>query len=358
MKKPIIVLVILILAGGAFWSERQQFGRAVEERERVRIELKQLTRHAMDLNGDTARLESDLAQREQTLERQLDQAAAETEALRRAAATNAFGPPGGVPAWSDQDAFVWMEKRRFPTLNVAVSEEHVEGSSGYQQHLASFKVAAFPDEGGALKAEWMAQLNAVLGANRAEHLLQMSADWIRSDLGDFGEAERTITIRESAGSGGFNGPKQSGEAALKPPRLRRQDKLESLGVMGRWSRDKDLFDKTDLPRGHARRKPEEPHLDAGGRALDGPPHGAAELFATASFAQAWRESGFEQARRHAKEGRPNLPLLQRMEERAGERRHVHAESAMRAEFGIRIAIGLSPQKPEMRPHFPPLPFSH
>lgn len=76
MKKPIIVLVILILAGGAFWSERQQFGRAVEERERVRIELKQLTRHAMDLNGDTARLESDLAQREQTLERQLDQAAA------------------------------------------------------------------------------------------------------------------------------------------------------------------------------------------------------------------------------------------------------------------------------------------
>ena len=87
--------------------------------------------------------------------------------------------------------------------HVAASDEHAEESSGFRQSLASFKVAAFPGAGGALKAEWMAQLNALLGADRAEYLLKMSADWIRSDLGDFGEAERTITIRQSAGSGGF-----------------------------------------------------------------------------------------------------------------------------------------------------------
>jgi hypothetical protein len=87
--------------------------------------------------------------------------------------------------------------------HVSVSDDHAPEVSGSQQALVTFKVTAFAEEGGTLKAEWLTQLNATLGTARTQHLLQMSADWIRSDLGDFGEAERTITVREGAGFGGY-----------------------------------------------------------------------------------------------------------------------------------------------------------
>jgi hypothetical protein len=87
---------------------------------------------------------------------------------------------------------------------VSESDEHASEVSGPEQPRASFAVATFPDEGGAVKAEWIAGLNAALGAERTEYLLQMAASWIRSDLGDFGEAERTITFREGPRSGGYS----------------------------------------------------------------------------------------------------------------------------------------------------------
>lgn len=337
MKRLILIATVLFLAGGAFWSQRRQLDRALEERERVRVDLQRRAANTAQAQAETSTLESKLAALEQALRLRQDQAASETEALRRTAATNAFGPPGGIPTWSSNEGFVWMEKRRLPTLNVAafrstdsaegteapgvaqllnrlwrqMVEAHPEfahlsslppdqaaaamaeytrlladtaaGLDGPQrraleaaarqaesaprpgamtqppaeyhlnndaavllemtatergtvertttdmlqrfhqmeqrqvsmtdnppgqaadsrQSTASFKVAAFPEEGGALRKEWIAQLTAVLGSDRTDYLLQMSANWIRSDLGDFGEAERTLTIRESAGSGGF-----------------------------------------------------------------------------------------------------------------------------------------------------------
>ncbi len=88
--------------------------------------------------------------------------------------------------------------------HVSVSEDHAREVSGSPQSLASFKVTTFPSEGSALRAEWVAQINAALGADRAQYLLQLAASWIQSDLGAFGEAERTITFREGEGSAGFS----------------------------------------------------------------------------------------------------------------------------------------------------------
>jgi hypothetical protein len=338
MKKVLIVCVVLIIAGGVIWNERQQLARATTRREHLRVELDQMRRRTAEVEGDAARLDSALAARTQILQRRGEQITAEAEALRRAAETNSFGPPGGRPAGSETEAFIWLEKRSLASLgipafrdpasedaellaivpqitravsrqfletypefarpsslspeqakaaqaalikileevavdlnekdrqavaaairkavndprpgamtqvpaayrlnkdaaallgmttaecdavdqvtretveryhelerrHVSVSDEHAEEVSGFQQALATFKVAAFPEEGGALKAEWMARLSAILGVDRAQHLLQLSAQWLNSNLGDFGEAERTITIREGANSGGFS----------------------------------------------------------------------------------------------------------------------------------------------------------
>ena len=88
--------------------------------------------------------------------------------------------------------------------HVSESDDHAGGVSGSPHGLATFKVNAFPDEGGALKTAWADRLKAILGEERTQYLLEMSANWIHSDLGDFGEAERAITFREGTGSGGYS----------------------------------------------------------------------------------------------------------------------------------------------------------
>jgi hypothetical protein len=338
MKKFVLFFVVLALAGGVMWCERQYLARAAAQRERLRVELDRVRRRAAQVEAETASLGSALAARSQVLQKQREQIAADAEALRRTAETNAFGPPGGCPIWSETAPFIWLEKRRLTSLGIAAfrdpasedaelsdsvpqlmravsrrfletypefarisslppeqtkaaraafinlleesavgldekerqaveaaihkaknepmpgamiqppavyrlnpdaatllgmtpeqrdavdqvtretigryqelerrhvstSDQHAEELSGFRQAQATFKVAAFPEEGEALKGEWITRLNAVLGADRAQHLVQMSAQWINSDLGDFGEAERTITIREDANSGGFS----------------------------------------------------------------------------------------------------------------------------------------------------------
>ena len=338
MKRWIIVLLFLALAGSVTWSERRQLRRTLAERERLSFEWKRLDRRATEMEAEMGRLESEVATGEQLLGSQRRVAATKAETLRRAALTNTFGPQNGTLAWSEEEPFVWLEKKHLSSLGVVAfraadsgetdaafdttlllnrlkqqffaehpefapwssltpelaakakdeyvkmladaadsldektrpvfaaairqaensplpgamtqapatyglnetavtllgmsaaergeterataemveryhelerryvseSDEHASEVSGPEQPRASFAVATFPDEGGAVKAEWIAGLNAALGAERTEYLLQMAASWIRSDLGDFGEAERTITFREGPRSGGYS----------------------------------------------------------------------------------------------------------------------------------------------------------
>jgi hypothetical protein len=338
MKKFVLVCIVLALAAGVIWCERQHVARAAAQRERLRVELDQARRRTAQVEEEAASFGSALAARSQVLQKQREQIAADAEALRRTAKTNAFGPPGGCPVWSETEPFIWLEKRSLTSLGIAAFrdpaseddelsesvpqlmraisrrfletypefgrlsslsleetkmaqaafismleesevglnekereaveaaihkakneprpgamtqppavyrlnqdaatllgmtteqrdavdqvtretigryqelerrhvstiDQHAEELSGFQQAQVTFKVAAFPEEGEALKGEWITRLNGILGADRAQHLAQMSAQWINSDLGDFGEAERTITIREDANSGGFS----------------------------------------------------------------------------------------------------------------------------------------------------------
>ncbi len=77
----------------------------------------------------------------------------------------------------------------------------------------SFRIAAFPDEGRRLREEWASQLEALIGAQRASFLQEMSSTWIGSDLGEFGEAERTITFTEKRGSFGVSDRNDRGYSA-------------------------------------------------------------------------------------------------------------------------------------------------
>ena len=81
---------------------------------------------------------------------------------------------------------------------VSESDVHVEGI-GNASPKVSFKVGPFPEAGAELKEEWGHRLKALVGEERAGLFLQMAASRIRSDFGDFGAAERSITF---AGAGG------------------------------------------------------------------------------------------------------------------------------------------------------------
>ncbi len=110
-------------------------------------------------------------------------------------------------------------------MHVAASDDHAQNFTGPNAVLASFKVAAFPDDGRRLREDWTSRLAAIVGPERAKYLQEMSERWIHSDLGDFGEAERTVTFTERPGSygvsdrndRGYNSSTGTGGPAPVPP---------------------------------------------------------------------------------------------------------------------------------------------
>jgi hypothetical protein len=103
--------------------------------------------------------------------------------------------------------------RELERSHLSVSDDHIEDVMSPGLRMATFKVEAFPLEGGALKAEWIRRLHDALGADRTRYLVQMSERWIRSDLGDFGEGERVITMRDGLSSSGFTEKSSTGHYA-------------------------------------------------------------------------------------------------------------------------------------------------
>ena len=65
MKRWIIVLLFLALAGSVTWSERRQLRRTLAERERLSFEWKRLDRRATEMEAEMGRLESEVATGEQ-----------------------------------------------------------------------------------------------------------------------------------------------------------------------------------------------------------------------------------------------------------------------------------------------------
>ncbi len=96
--------------------------------------------------------------------------------------------------------------QRFQALErLHVSLEPASASGPHEARSASFSfmVSSFPTEGQELKRDWVEQLNATIGHERTKYLLAMSDNWISSDLGSFGEAERTVTFEERPGHYGI-----------------------------------------------------------------------------------------------------------------------------------------------------------
>lgn len=254
--RKLTIILLIFTVGLTVWVIRERHLHSVKQDLASLISLKQQTDEHMIATAQELQTlrERIAAEKSRNASAQVAVAAAQGKLAKVDPSARWAAPPANTPDWNAESPFVWIRKEMVPKfavpvfaksgalqpdvaavfavdtsalrslnsqLNQIVTEYHaLEAASAkpIAEHLAgsppdgttvTIQVPPLPEDGARFKTQFEAALNAQLGPQRADILLQTAAGWIDEQFSRFGNEPKIISLSRLR-NGGFSVSIKSG----------------------------------------------------------------------------------------------------------------------------------------------------